>query len=58
MAEDPVPNANCGNHFLIPIVKGGRSSHGSEDYDDVPSDNGGSYGNVCNGNDDEMAGNV
>jgi hypothetical protein len=58
MAEDPVPNANCGNRFPIPDVEDGRSSHGSEDYDNVPSDDGGSYGNVRNGNDEEMARNV
>jgi hypothetical protein len=58
MAEDPVPKANRGNRSPTPDVGGGRSSHGSEDYDDVPSDDGRSYGNVRNGNDDEMVGNV
>jgi hypothetical protein len=58
MAKDPVPNANHGNRSPTPDARGGHSSHGSEDYDDVPSDDGGSYGNVRNGNDDEMARNV
>jgi hypothetical protein len=58
MAEDPIPNANRGNRSPTPAAKGGRSSHGSEDYDNIPSDDGRSYGNVRNGNDDEMAGNV
>jgi hypothetical protein len=58
MAEDPIPNANCGNRSSIPDVGGGRSSHGSEDYDNVCSDDDGSYSNMRNGNDDVMAGNV
>jgi hypothetical protein len=58
MAEDPVPNVNRGNRSPTPDVEGGRSSHGSKDYGDVPSDDGRSYGNVRNGNDDEMAKNV
>ena len=58
MAENPVPNTNCENWSPIPAVGGGCSSHGLENYDNVPSDDGGSYGNMCNGNDDEMAKNV
>jgi hypothetical protein len=58
MAEDPVPNTNHGNRSPTPDARGGCNSHGSEDYDDVPSDDGGSYGNVRNGNDDEMVGNM
>jgi hypothetical protein len=58
MAEDPVPSANCGNRSPTPNVRGGRSSNGSEDYDDVPSDDGGSNDNINNRNDDEMDGNV
>jgi hypothetical protein len=58
MAEDLIPNSNHGNRSSTPDVGGGRSSHGSEDYDDVCSDDDGSYGNVHNGNDDVMAGNV
>ena len=58
MAKDPVPNTNCRNRSLTLAVRGGCNSHGSEDYDDVPSDDGGSYGNVSNRYDDEMAKNV
>ena len=58
MAQDPVPNANHGNHSPTSDVKGGCSSHGSEDYDNVFSDDGGSYSNMCNRNDDVMAENV
>jgi hypothetical protein len=58
MVENPIPNVNRGNHSPTPDVEGGCSSPGSEDYDDVSNDDGGSYGNVHNRNDDEMAGNV
>jgi hypothetical protein len=58
MAEDLVPGANRGNRSPTLSVGGGRSSHGSKDYDDVPNDDGGSNGTVCNGNDDEMDGTV
>ena len=58
MAQDLVPNANCGNWSLTPTIGGGCSSHGSKGYDNLASDDGGSYGNVRNGNDDKMAGNV
>jgi hypothetical protein len=56
MAEDP--NTNCGNRSPTPAAGGGRSSHGLEDHDNIPNDDGGSYDNMHNGNDDEMAGNV
>ena len=58
MAEDPVPNANCGNCSPTPDIGGGRSNHGSEDYDNVCNDDDKSYSNVRNGNDDIMARNV
>jgi hypothetical protein len=40
MADNPVPNTNHGNWSPTPAAKCGHSSHGSKDYDDVPSDDG------------------
>jgi hypothetical protein len=47
------------NHSPTPTGDGGiRGIQSSEDYDDVPSGNDGSDGNVCNGNDDDHGDNV
>ena len=54
MVEDLVPCANCGSRSSIPNIGGGRSSHGSKDYDDIPNDDGVGNGNVRNGNDDKI----
>jgi hypothetical protein len=58
MVEDLILGMNRGKSCLTPNVGGGRSSNGSKDYDDISSDDGGSIGNVHNGNDFKMDGNV
>jgi hypothetical protein len=57
--DDTVGGAYARNRSPTATGDGGvRDIQSSEDYDDVPSSDDGSDGNVCNGNDDDHDDNV